>query len=125
MSSHPYGNYQGGPQQPPPYQPQQPYAPQGSQGPVIVAVVQDPNQQAYPSQQQQPVNMNMQYMSPEDGLERADTDQLEYEFSDKKVRQGFIRKVYGILSIQLLVTGAIIACFLYFPELQEFTYDNW
>ena len=34
-------------------------------------------------------------------------------FGDKSIRRGFIRKVYSILSIQLLVTGAMIAFFVF------------
>jgi len=34
-------------------------------------------------------------------------------FGDKSIRRGFIRKVYSILSIQLLVTGACIAFFVF------------
>jgi len=33
-------------------------------------------------------------------------------FSDKAIRRGFIRKVYGILLCQLVLTGAIIAVFM-------------
>ena len=32
-------------------------------------------------------------------------------FGDKAIRRGFIKKVYGILSVQLLVTMGIIAIF--------------
>ena len=34
-------------------------------------------------------------------------------FGDKSIRRGFIRKVYSILSIQLLVTGGMIAYFVF------------
>jgi len=43
------------------------------------------------------------------------SDSMAYQFSDKAVRLGFIRRVYGILSAQLLVTAAIISAILY-PE---------
>ena len=36
-------------------------------------------------------------------------------FGDKAIRRAFIKKVYGILSVQLLVTCGIIAIFI-FPQ---------
>lgn len=45
-------------------------------------------------------------------------------FSDGNVRRGFIKKVYLILMLQLLVTVGIICAFLYWPELREWTWDN-
>ena len=34
-------------------------------------------------------------------------------FSDKAIRRNFLLKVYSILLVQLVITGAIIACFLF------------
>ncbi|XP_049275676.1 protein lifeguard 1-like [Rhipicephalus sanguineus] len=45
-------------------------------------------------------------------------------FSDKYIRMGFIRKVYAILSVQLLITAAIIAAFIFVPELNKFAKTN-
>uniref|UniRef100_A0A131Z218 N-methyl-D-aspartate receptor associated protein n=1 Tax=Rhipicephalus appendiculatus TaxID=34631 RepID=A0A131Z218_RHIAP len=45
-------------------------------------------------------------------------------FGDKYVRIGFIRKVYAILSVQLLVTAAIIAAFIFVPVLNKFAKTN-
>ena len=49
-------------------------------------------------------------------------DQLERSemagFSEASVRRGFIRKVYGILLCQLIITGAIISCFMFVPEVK-------
>ncbi|XP_054925060.1 protein lifeguard 3-like [Dermacentor andersoni] len=42
-------------------------------------------------------------------------------FDDKYVRIGFIRKVYALLSVQLLITTAVVAAFLLVPELNKFT----
>lgn len=36
-----------------------------------------------------------------------------FDFSDKSIRNGFIRKVYSILMVQLLITVGLIALFLY------------
>lgn len=35
----------------------------------------------------------------------------DFIFNDKAIRQGFIRKVYGILTLQLLVTFGVISIF--------------
>ena len=40
-------------------------------------------------------------------------------FDDKSVRLGFIRKVYSILMCQLLVTGAVMALFMYVPQINR------
>ena len=40
-------------------------------------------------------------------------------FDDKSVRLGFIRKVYSILMCQLLVTGAVMALFIYVPQINR------
>lgn len=34
-------------------------------------------------------------------------------FGDKTIRRGFIKKVYSILSLQLIVTGGIIVYFIF------------
>ncbi|KAH7973421.1 hypothetical protein HPB49_000896 [Dermacentor silvarum] len=41
-------------------------------------------------------------------------------FDNKVIRMGFIRKVYAILSLQLIVTSVIISIFILIPELTEF-----
>lgn len=45
-------------------------------------------------------------------------------FTDKYVRIGFIRKVYAILSVQLLITTAMIAACVFVPELNKFAKAN-
>lgn len=47
------------------------------------------------------------YIDPEDGEAKG------YEFNDESVRKGFIKKVYSILTTQLLVTLAIITLFVF------------
>lgn len=44
-----------------------------------------------------------------------------FEFSEKSVRLGFIRKVYSILMCQLIVTVIFIAMFLYIEPLKEWS----
>ena len=44
-------------------------------------------------------------------------------FSDAAIRRGFIRKVYGLLSVQLIVTMAVIAIF-YIPEVSAYAFTN-
>lgn len=44
--------------------------------------------------------------------------------ADKEIRLGFIRKVYGLLTIQLLATVAIAAVFLLVKPVQGFIHEN-
>lgn len=124
-------------QQPPPYQapyPQQPYPQQPYAGQPQYPGQQPyypPGPGAYPPQQPgvyppgpppvvmpppQPVRGGMAYTS---GGYDSDAEGGNYGtdlgigFTDKAVRRGFIRKVYGILLCQLLVTGAFIAVFTF------------
>lgn len=43
-----------------------------------------------------------------------------FDFDDRTIRHGFIRKVYGILMVQLCVTLAFIATFLYHMPTKRF-----
>merc|ERR1719320_618210 len=45
-------------------------------------------------------------------------------FGEAAVRRGFIRKVYSILCCQLLVTGGVIASFLFVDQLKEYVQEN-
>ena len=45
-------------------------------------------------------------------------------FGDKAIRRAFIKKVYGILSVQLIVTMGIIAIFIYPPQIREYVQRN-
>jgi len=45
-------------------------------------------------------------------------------FGEKAVRRGFIRKVYGILMCQLLLTGGIIALFTFYHPVKLYVYNN-
>jgi len=45
-------------------------------------------------------------------------------FSDKTVRNGFIRKVYLILLCQLLITTGVTALFLFVPSVQAYAVQN-
>jgi len=47
-----------------------------------------------------------------------------YNFSEKSIRLGFIRKVYSILSIQLGITVGFIALFLYHEGIKQWTREN-
>ncbi|XP_016836430.1 protein lifeguard 3 isoform X3 [Cricetulus griseus] len=46
------------------------------------------------------------------------------EWDDRKVRHTFIRKVYSIISVQLLITVAIIAIFIFVEPLSDFVRKN-
>ncbi|ODM99159.1 Protein lifeguard 2 [Orchesella cincta] len=47
-------------------------------------------------------------------------DMNGFDFSEKTIRRAFIRKVYGILSVQLLLTASIIALFSLHQGVKEF-----
>ncbi|XP_043288245.1 protein lifeguard 1-like [Venturia canescens] len=47
-----------------------------------------------------------------------------FDFSDKSIRQGFIRKVYMILMCQLLITMSLIALFMYHAPTQKWVQKN-
>jgi len=42
-------------------------------------------------------------------------------FSEKSIRRGFVRKVFGILMVQLAITVCIIAIFLFAPGVSEYS----
>lgn len=56
----------------------------------------------------------------------TDTDPIVkgFEFSTESIRRGFIRKVYSILSIQLLVTLGAVMLFVYNDQTKEFADKN-
>lgn len=48
----------------------------------------------------------------------------EYSFGEKAVRLGFIRKVYSILFVQIGITAAMIALFIFVDPIKEYSRDN-
>lgn len=54
----------------------------------------------------------------------GDPDVKGFDFSDKTIRRGFIRKVYSILMVQLAITMAFIAWFLFHEPTRQFVYRN-
>jgi len=48
----------------------------------------------------------------------------QFAFSEKSIRMAFIRKVYGILMIQLAITVGFIALFIYQEDVKTFSYDH-
>lgn len=69
--------------------------------------------------------MPMNYGPGYDGEERAVSDNFgPGEWDDVKVRHSFIRKVYTIISIQLLITVGIIAIFTFVQPVGEFVRRN-
>ncbi|XP_050445234.1 protein lifeguard 1 isoform X2 [Cataglyphis hispanica] len=47
-----------------------------------------------------------------------------FEFNDKTIRNGFIRKVYSILMCQLLITFGLISLFLYHKPTQQWAFNH-
>jgi len=129
-----------------PYPPQQAYPPQAYPQQAYPPTQQayPPTQQAYPPTQQaypptQPFPpMQQQQMATAaaaNSLLKNNTTTYDYMgsdepmpgmggFDDKAIRRGFIRKVYGILMLQLLLTGAIIATFLYVHPVRLYVQRN-
>ncbi|KAM8975343.1 protein lifeguard 2 [Pelodytes ibericus] len=59
------------------------------------------------------------------GTYSGDTEMLTaLSWDDDRVRRGFIRKVYSILMIQLLVTLAIVALFTFCEPVKDYVQDN-
>lgn len=58
----------------------------------------------------------------EAGLADSSTDFTG--FSEKEIRMGFIRKVYGILLSQIAVTMAVMCIFMYVPAAKEYSHAN-
>lgn len=55
---------------------------------------------------------------PDENVEQALPEGFGSSFSDQNIRRTFIRKVYSILLVQLLVTTGIIALFIFTPALR-------
>eukprot|EP00088_Acartia_fossae_P057876 TRINITY_DN6755_c0_g2_i6.p1 TRINITY_DN6755_c0_g2~~TRINITY_DN6755_c0_g2_i6.p1 ORF type:complete len:336 (-),score=112.72 TRINITY_DN6755_c0_g2_i6:703-1668(-) len=109
----------GYPQQQPGYPQQQPGFPQQQ----AYASVYD-NQQAAAAAQANAAaggmmkGPNFEYVGsdePVDGLNG---------FGEKAVRRGFIRKVYGILMCQLLITAGIVATLMFVEPVKEYCHQN-
>jgi len=100
----------GGGQQLPPYQ-QMPSAPPGSS--AYQGQGQGLNNPQYPA--------HSQYG---DFNEPKSETFNNLEFSDKSIRRGFIRKVYSILMVQLLVTVFFISIFLYNDDVKLWSAQN-
>jgi len=60
-----------------------------------------------------------------DGDNKSDDFNYGYnfEFSEKSIRLAFIRKVYGILLAQLVITFGFVAAFVYITPLREYCAD--
>ncbi|CAH2099518.1 unnamed protein product [Euphydryas editha] len=75
---------------------------------------------------------NIPLMYAQEDCELGGKDNIENDFAyrnnvlnaDKDIRLGFVRKVYGLLTIQLLATVAIAAVFLLVKPVQAFIHQN-
>ncbi|XP_071493121.1 protein lifeguard 3-like [Diadema antillarum] len=53
-------------------------------------------------------------------------DVSDFEFVDKEIRHGFVRKVYAILTVQLAITIGIIALFFFVEDIKSYVqYNTW
>lgn len=58
-------------------------------------------------------------------METGQANEYENAFSDKAIRQGFIRKVYALLCCQLLITFTFIIITNQVKAVQTFMIDNF
>ncbi|KAK4876833.1 hypothetical protein RN001_009339 [Aquatica leii] len=90
--------------------------------------------QGYPAGPGAPYGPEQQYGQPAGGgyMQQdmygtnypEDMDVKGFGFSDKTIRRAFIRKVYSILMLQLLITSAIISFFLFHDGAKRFVRTN-
>ena len=64
-------------------------------------------------------------MSNAMNMEDAYREVLRMKFKDPKIRLNFIRKVYGLLFVQLVVTCAIISIFIFVDEVRDWAQKKW
>lgn len=75
---------------------------------------------------------NIPLIYAQEDCELGGKDTIEDDFAyrnnvlnaDKDIRLGFVRKVYGLLTVQLLATVAIAAVFLFVKPVQGFIHTN-
>ena len=76
-----------------------------------------------------PHHVPQKHKPAENGIESlsAPTDHAETysELRERQLRHGFIRKVYGILILQLLLTFAIVAVFVFVNPVKVFVQANY
>lgn len=60
----------------------------------------------------------------EDGIENDFAYRNNVTNATKNIRLGFIRKVYGLLSMQLLVTVLIATLFMFTPPIKQFIHTK-
>lgn len=63
-------------------------------------------------------------VDPELGSTEQDGFFKENSFGEKAIRLGFIRRVYAILFVQILVTALMIALFLYVEPIKQYSVAN-
>ncbi|XP_020660556.3 protein lifeguard 3 [Pogona vitticeps] len=108
----PHGGYPGGYPQPPPY----------------AAGYPQPGGYPQPAGYPQPVppmpTVPMNFVDSYGNGDSGDGAFAVGDWGDKKVRQTFIRKVYSIISVQLLLTVGIIAIFTFVEPVSSFVRRN-
>ena len=61
----------------------------------------------------------------DDGIENDFAYRNNVAQASKMVRMAFIRKVYGLLTAQILLTAVISAVFMFTPPLKEFVHKKY
>ncbi|XP_044267441.1 protein lifeguard 4-like [Tribolium madens] len=60
----------------------------------------------------------------EEGIENDFAYRNNVMQASKAIRLGFIRKVYGLLSMQLLLTIVVASIFMFTPQIKSFVHEN-
>ena len=117
--------------QPPAY-PQNPYNNQQQGYPQQGFVAQPQGYPQYPPQPQQQPFPGMVHQQPpaysqgewKDAEGGAPDNFASGGFDDKTVRRGFIKRVYSILMVQLVITAAIISLFVFVDSVKSYVREN-
>ncbi|GFR39759.1 hypothetical protein Agub_g243 [Astrephomene gubernaculifera] len=64
------------------------------------------------------------YYDEEAGLLGSSKEHYSFEFAQRQVRQGFVRKVLGLLGLQLLFTAGVTALFLFNHSVKSYVFTQ-
>ncbi|CAH1398922.1 unnamed protein product [Nezara viridula] len=125
-SSYPKQSYPDYPQQqaqsypqPHPSYPQQPYPSDPKSYPTYPNSPGYTNQAYSASDPETRTTMSASYVPP-----GGEDPTANFDFTERSIRLAFIRKVYSILTLQLLITVGFIAVFIFSPKVQNYFAQN-
>lgn len=68
--------------------------------------------------------INMEHESGENGIKNEFAYHNNVQGAAKHIRLGFLRKVYSLLAVQLIMTTIIAGVFMATPQIKGFVHDN-